>query len=449
MSEHLAPLHEAMTRLDDAWADAADASGLPRPRLIATNEAIGLLQRRLDALRVEVAAEIAHESRPELGADSLARQQGYRSTAQLIASTTGTSVGDSARLVKVGEAIAPRTNLVGEPLPARYPAVQRAVHAGALSAQVAGLIIGVLERCRLAAGAERIAEAEEILVAKAVGFSVDDVRKLLARAEAWLDPDGIEQREDQRRARRSATMFERDGKFHLNLITTAEQGAPIRTAVQGHVSAAFAARKNAIAADAADADQRTVAMIQADALTAICEHALGCGAASSVPLNGATVIVRVRLEDLTEGVGFGTVDGTDEPVSIAAVRRMAASGGVIPCVLGGDSEILDWGREKRLFTPAQRLALAERDGGCAMCGLPPGLAKAHHIRWWARDAGPTDLDNGVLLCDTCHHRIHDNGWEIRIEGIGVIARVWFIPPPYVDPLRTPRLGGRARYDIAA
>ncbi|MHC9046295.1 hypothetical protein ACYX8G_17050 [Microbacterium saperdae] len=59
------------------------------------------------------------------------------------------------------------------------------------------------------------------------------------------------------------------------------------------------------------------------------------------------------------------------------------------------------------------------------------------------------LSNGVLLCETCHHRIHDNDWEIRIEGAGVAARVWFVPPGYVDVSRTPRLGGRARFDIAA
>ncbi len=118
-------------------------------------------------------------------------------------------------------------------------------------------------------------------------------------------------------------------------------------------------------------------------------------------------------------------------------------------MLGGDSEILDWGRQRRLFTRAQRLALTERDGGCAMCGVPPGHAKVHHIRWWARDRGPTDLANGVLLCESCHHRIHDNGWNIRIDGTGVGARVWFIPPAHVDPHHTPRLGGRRRYDYLA
>ncbi|MFS2243264.1 HNH endonuclease [Microbacterium sp. OR16] len=84
-----------------------------------------------------------------------------------------------------------------------------------------------------------------------------------------------------------------------------------------------------------------------------------------------------------------------------------------------------------------------------MCGLPPGMAKAHHVRWWQRDAGPTDLANGVLLCETCHHRIHDNGWDIRIDPPGHGNTVWFVPPPHVDLARAPRRGGRARFDIAA
>ncbi len=98
---------------------------------------------------------------------------------------------------------------------------------------------------------------------------------------------------------------------------------------------------------------------------------------------------------------------------------MAAGGGIIPVVLGGEGEILDWGREKRLFTRAQRLALVERDGGCVMCGLPPQLTRAHHLRWWQRDGGSTDLDNGVLLCDSCHRRIHDNEWGDQDRGVRV------------------------------
>lgn len=61
----------------------------------------------------------------------------------------------------------------------------------------------------------------------------------------------------------------------------------------------------------------------------------------------------------------------------------------------------------------------------------------------ARRSGP-DLDNGVLLCSFCHHAVHRDGWGIRVTD----GRVWFIPPPHIDPGRGPRLGGRARFEVA-
>jgi 5-methylcytosine-specific restriction protein A len=447
MSKLLA-LHDAVLRLDAVWADADDALELTRNQLIGVHEAIGALQRQLDAVHADVAAGIARESRPELGAEGLAKQQGYRSPAKLIAATTGISTGDAARLVAVGEATAPRSDLLGARLPAKYPAVRAALDSGAIGAQAAALIVALLDRCRVAASAERIAEGERMLADAAPGLALDDLRKLIVRAEAWLDPDGVEPRAEEQRGARSLTMFERNGMLHLDAKLDVETAAPIVAAIRGYVTAAFAARAEAPDPESPDADRRTVAMIQADGLAVLCAHALGC-AAERLPLAGATVIVRMTLDALESGTGSAAIDGIDQPISVGAARRMAAGGGVIPCVLGGESEILDWGREKRLFTRAQRRALVERDGGCAMCGLPPEMTKAHHIRWWKRDRGPTDLSNGVLLCETCHHRIHDNDWEIRIDGAGVTARVWFVPPRYVDPARTPRLGGRARFDIAA
>ncbi|PCE14083.1 hypothetical protein AUC47_05415 [Microbacterium sp. SZ1] len=447
-SSHLAPLLEAFQCLDEAWADAGNGAELSRAQLLAAHRAIGVVQRRLDGLHAEVAAGIARESRPELGSEGLAKQQGFRSPATMIAATTGGSTGDASRLVKVGEATAPRASLLGEALPPRYPFVQRASMSGELSGAGAAIIVTLLDRARLTVDLTRVGEAERLLVERARGLSLDDVRKLVVRAEAWLDPDGVAPREEQARAGRSLTMFERDGSLHLTLQTDIASGAPIRAAIQAFVGATFQARAQAPDPEAEDADRRSVAMIQADALTAICEHATVCDN-GGMPATGATVVVRVSLDDLTEGTGVATIDGTDRPVSISTCRRIAASGGVIPVVLGSDSEILDWGREKRLFTRAQRLALVERDGGCVMCGLPPQMTKAHHLRWWQRDTGPTDLVNGVLLCESCHHRVHDNGWDIRIHGTGTQGRVWLIPPATVDPTRTPRLGGRARYDIAA
>ena len=445
---HLDALHEAVTRLDAVWSDAADASDLDRAGLVAANAALGTLQRVVDGLEAEVAARIAYESRPELGAESLAKEQGFRNAGQFVATVTGRSSGEASRLVKVGEATAPRSDLLGARLPAKYPAVQAALGAGRIGAPAAGLIIGLLDRVRFKISAERVTEAETLLADKAAGLSLDEVRKLLTHAEAHLDPDGVLPREEAARAQNRLVMFERDGRFHIDADVDVATGAPIKTAIEGHVTAVLNARANALDPDAPDADRRTVTQLQADALADLAAHAIGCD--NNAPaLAGATVIVRVGLDDLTGGTGHATIDGIDQPISIGTARRMAASGGVIPYVLGTDSEILDWGREKRFFTRAQRLALVLRDGGCAGCTLPPSMTRAHHIDWWQRDNGRTDLNKGVLLCDNCHHRVHDNGWDIRIEGTGVTAKVWFIPPPSVDPERTPRLGGTHRYNLAA
>ncbi|HEY9476795.1 MAG TPA: HNH endonuclease, partial [Microbacteriaceae bacterium] len=157
-----------------------------------------------------------------------------------------------------------------------------------------------------------------------------------------------------------------------------------------------------------------------------------------------TLVVRTSLNTLVDGVGHGMIDGLTQPISAGTIRKLAASAGIIPAVLGGDSLPLDLGRTARLFTPGQRIALGERDGGCACCGLDLPYTQAHHINWWNRDTGPTNLSNGVLLCPPCHTRMHNDGWTIHIDEEGL---VWFIPPPHVDIDQKPRLGGKARYGL--
>jgi hypothetical protein len=431
------------------WREA-DAASLSDSELVAVNERYCRMRRMLDADQSQLAAEIARRSRPELGPESLAKTQGYRNPTALIAATAGTSNGDAARLVKVGEATAPRQLLSGEKAPARHPHVAAALATAALTERAAGAIITMLDRVALRAGYEAIDAAEKTLAELAPGLSMDQLSRLLVRAEAWLDPNGVAPREDEARADVSLTIREERGRIVMTAELDPASGAPVKAAIEGLVSAEMRATRDAAASGAGDPDapRRSVKQMQADALVRICEHALGCDR-TDLPLEGATVIVRIDHEDLVNGTGYATIDGITAPISVSTARRMAAAGEIISCVLGGKSEVLDWGRTRRLFSRSQRLALVERDGGCAMCGAPPGHVKVHHIRWWARDAGPTDLTNGVLLCESCHHRIHDNGWEIRIDGTGVRAKVWFIPPPHVDPARTPRLGGRARYDYAA
>ena len=154
--------------------------------------------------------------------------------------------------------------------------------------------------------------------------------------------------------------------------------------------------------------------------------------------------MRIDLDALVDGIGHARIDGLEQPISAATARRMAADAELIPAVLGGDSVPLDLGRAARLFSRAQRLALGERDGGCASCGQNVSYVEAHHIDWWHRDRGPSDVDNGVMLCSFCHHMVHRDGWGIRAGR----NEVWFIPPPHIDPHQVPRLGGRARFELA-
>lgn len=451
MYETLDPLIAAVERLRDDWA-ADGVAEMSDPALVSVNARLGEVRRLTDAVHALVAAELAHRSRPELGPDSVAKKNGYRNAGSLIAATTGTTAGDAARLVAVGDATATHLTLTGEPAPPKHPAVADAVRAGRISTAAAAAIIALMDEVWMRLSPDQRYAAEQRLCAQAVGLPLDRLRKILIRAQAHLDPCGVVLREDELRAHRALHIFERDGLLHLRATLDAEVAAPVKTAIDALVAQRLAAAGDATIAaarpDDVDAPRFSIPRLQADALALLCAHALHCDD-RDVPTGGATLIVRLTLEDLQSGTGLATIDGIDAPVSPGTARRLAADGGVIPWVLGAGSEVLDWGRERRLFTRAQRLALLERDGGCAMCGAPPGWARVHHRRFWQRDSGPTDLDNGVLLCDSCHHRVHDNGWEIRIDGIGTRAAVWFIPPPHVDPSRTPRLGGRRRHDYLA
>jgi hypothetical protein len=456
MSSTVAALAEAVATVAALWP-GEHVEGTDAGRLVQLNAALGRVDRLRAALHAQVASEISRQSRPELGPEGLAKTQGFRNPTALIAATTGTSDGEAARLVQVGEATAPRVLFTGEHAPARHPHVGAALAAGRIGSAAAAAIITMLDRVALRADPSALDRAEQTLASQAAGLSLDQLGKLIVRAEAWLDPDGLEPREQQHHADRFFRMAEhRDGSVVFTGKMAADEAAPVLTVLRGMVAAELGGHGSAAASAVEPDERRTIPQMQADALVRVCRHLLGCEQ-RDVPLEGATVVVRLTLADLQAGTGCATVDGLDTPVSVSAARRMAAGGRIIPVVLGGRSEILDWGRRKRLFTNAQRWALVERDGGCVGCGAPPGWCQAHHLRWWSAHDGETDLGNGVLLCGSCHHRIHDNGYEIRIDaggdsrggrgGGGTAARVWTIPPAHVDSSRTPRLGGRARYDF--
>jgi hypothetical protein len=458
----LRQLEEACSAVHEIWGGSllrpsseseADVRAMSDSGLVRTTESLAQLARRVEALQARCAAELAARSRGDEGAD-LAREHGFASPERLIAQATGRRFSDAARLVAVGEATAQRASFTGESLPARHPHLAAALGAGTLCVDAAEMIRRFLDGIAPRADRDLVDAAEELLVERAPLVGVDGLLRLVEELEARLDPDGVKPREDELRARRSLKIWEdASGMINLRGAFDPANGAPIKLAVETLVGAelhrardarsGFGERLTTTTVEADDsilAEDRTIAQLNADALADIARLSLSSKGAPPA-LRSATIVARVDAESLVSGRGHATIDGIEQPVSIATARELALSAGVAPLFLDPRCERLDLGRAVRLFTSAQKVVLVERDGGCAWpgCQRPPSHSQAHHIAWWERDDGPTDTANGIMLCSHHHHRIHNDGWSILIRD----DRSWFIPPPHLDPDQRPRPGDLA------
>jgi 5-methylcytosine-specific restriction protein A len=456
MTQSLQCLDNDLTSLRETWAGAlpafggtaADLSGevasMSDAGLLSATDALARLLRDAEAVMARVAGEVARRSPSDLGKEGLAKKQGFQNPAHLVAAATGGALAGASRIVGVGKATAPRMSLTGEVLPPSHPHVAAGLAAGSISVDAASAITTMLDRVAPRADPDLAEAIEQVLAERAADLPHSLLLRMIREAEARLDQDGLAPREEAMRAERSVRMWEDSaGRLRVNAVFDPETGAPVKGAIEALVTDMIRAASGRGDEDAPTVmpDDRTIQQMQADALSMIARHVAGCSRMPSVP--STTMVVRMELTTLLEGLGQGTVDGLLQPVSAGTIRKMAASASIIPAVFGGESLPLDMGHDHRLFSRAQRLALAERDGGCAGCGLDVAYTQAHHILWWKRDDGPTDLSNGVLLCPPCHTRVHEDGWVIEVRE----GQVWFTPPPHVDIDQKPRLGGKARYAL--
>jgi hypothetical protein len=137
---------------------------------------------------------------------------------------------------------------------------------------------------------------------------------------------------------------------------------------------------------------------------------LECYPANHLPRHGgtdATIAVTITLHALLTGLGAATLP-TGHQITAGEARRLACRADILPAILGTDSEVLDLGHARRLFTGPSRTALDLRDQGCTTlgCDLPPAVCHAHHDQPWSR-GGPTNPANGRLLCPQHHRLAHD------------------------------------------
>ena len=126
------------------------------------------------------------------------------------------------------------------------------------------------------------------------------------------------------------------------------------------------------------------------------------------------MVVHVNLDVLETGLGVAAVE-TGHRISAGEARRLSCNAAIIPMVLGGDSIPLDLGRERRLFTKHQRIAMDHTHHGCATdgCQVPPGRVEYHHLHAW-HQGGRTDLKDGISLCSPHHHMAdHPELWDLQ------------------------------------
>jgi Domain of unknown function (DUF222)/HNH endonuclease len=313
------------------------------------------------------------------------------------------------------------------------PALDAALAAGTVNVEQAGVVAAAVGDLPADLGPELVDRAEAVLIGQAEQFEPAILRKAGQRVLAHVAPE-LADAADAAALQRMETRAWQTRAFHL---TRHGDG---RVRLTGWLDEAGAATVNAaldpLCAPRHDHDEpRTPAQRRADALVEVCDLATRT---ETLPDNGGQrphVVVTVPFDVLHQSFGTGVLD-TGGRLTAEQVRRLACDAQLIPAVLGGDGQVLDLGRTRRLITGALRRALEVRDRGCAFpgCDRPPRWCHAHHIRAWA-DGGPTNLANSILLCGYHHRIIHRGHWTIRPGGDGLPE---FIPPRYVDPQQRPR-----------
>jgi len=93
-------------------------------------------------------------------------------------------------------------------------------------------------------------------------------------------------------------------------------------------------------------------------------------------------------------------DGT--PISYATAMAYSIEAHIRRIIIGPGSAILDYGRNRRLFSSTQKSARAAIQRVCVCgCGLPATLCEGDHLTE-DRDAGRTDINQLVLRCAKSH-----------------------------------------------
>ncbi|MFI8632475.1 DUF222 domain-containing protein [Microbacterium sp. NPDC077663] len=416
----------------DASGLAASVAGLDDDQVRLLIARAGSLIREIGVLQAVLAGVVAQRSSRERGSGGLAAGTGHRTPVELIQATTGITRAEATRAVRVGEALVGAGVVAaadaGGGAAAWHEVLDRRLYEGALSPAQYGAILGGLgdpPRPALdgawARAAGRLADEED-------QWTVEQLTGQARTLRDMLDPAGAEERFARRFERRSFRLWtDGDGFSRGSMLLDDEMGPWLRSVLDAALRPRRGGPRFMTAGERAESealvgDDRTNEQLSYDVLVDV----LRAGAlATAKDVFGArepgvrVIVTDAAADPLGRHGATGIVEDGGSALPGSVVDRAQCAGGRIRIDTDAAGKPLAVGRDERLFTRAQRIALAARDGGCLWpgCERPPSYCEAHHRVPWS-EGGVTDTDDGVLLCRFHHLLLHNNGWRIERDDAG-------------------------------
>jgi hypothetical protein len=371
-------------------ADKTDADGLTNAERIALLERREAWRRRLPAGEHVLLSELAYAPVEEIGGRA----------AHVLADRLRIYRSDAKRRIEEAFELGPRRAMTGEPLAPKLEATAAGQRAGIIGAEHVAIIRDFLARLPCFIDEATRVQAEATLASVAASYRPDELKRFADWYTTVLHPDG--DFTDEHRALRRAITLGRQGKDGMSKLT-GWLDPQLRCGLDA-VLAKLAAPGMGNPADdnptidgepppeAVDADERSAAQRNHDALNTIVRSTLMSGELGSHQGLPVSIVATVELKDLQAKAGRARTGGGSWLPTTDLIRMAAHADNYLLIMDKAKPLQLYQGRSTRLATPAQRLVLYALERGCSHpgCDIPTSWCQAHHAtKDWSKGGKPT------------------------------------------------------------